>query len=84
MFGVSACNNYNTTYSVDGDSIELGLVVSTMMACPDETMALERAYLLALESVESYSITDSTLEFSDADGTVLLTFTAASADSDDA
>lgn len=84
MFGVSACNNYSTNYSVDGDSIELALVVSTMMACPEETMALENAYLLALESVEGYSVTEDTLELSDADGTVLLTFTAASADSDDA
>jgi heat shock protein HslJ len=48
--GSSGCNSYGGEYSVDGDSITFGMMISTMMACPEEQMAVEMAYLQALQS----------------------------------
>jgi heat shock protein HslJ len=74
MFGVSGCNNYSTTYSADSGSLELGVAATTMMACPDEIMQRERTFLLALESITSYTMDGDTLELLDADGIVQLAF----------
>lgn len=50
--GVAACNRYFGDYTIDGDSLELGALGSTNMACL-EGMEAERAYLAALEKVRT-------------------------------
>jgi heat shock protein HslJ len=55
--GSGGCNRYFTA-AVAGEmpgSLALGPVGSTMMACPEEIMALESRYLKALESVVNFS-----------------------------
>ena len=49
------------------------------MACADEVMTAERAYLAALESVSSWSATDAELVLSDAADAELLRYEASSA-----
>lgn len=55
--GKSACNRYSAGVE-EGESasnIHIGQSMSTMMACPDELMRIERQYLDALLNVTSFS-----------------------------
>lgn len=53
LAGDAGCNTYSAEYTLDGDRITVGEVVSTDMACePAEVMDAEQAYLDALEQVE--------------------------------
>lgn len=49
--GNSGCNQYTTVATIEGGDVSFGPVASTMMACPDDVMAAEGAYLAALGSV---------------------------------
>lgn len=60
--GTAACNSYGGTAVIDGDSITLDTLFQTEMACmPDETMALESAYLAALSRVDTIAVDGTTL-----------------------
>jgi len=73
--GSSGCNNYNTTFTVDGDQLTFGeQMASTMMACPDPIMKQERDYQLALASTATYEIKDDELTLFDSDGKDLAKF----------
>jgi heat shock protein HslJ len=77
--GQGPVNSYSGPYTVNGESgIEIGPLASTMMAGSQKLMALEQAYLEALQRARTFAIDGETLHFSDADGATLLTFTAAS------
>lgn len=53
LAGDAGCNTYSAEYTLDGDRISVGEVVSTDMACePAEAMDAEQAYLDALGQVE--------------------------------
>ena len=79
LSGKSGCNNYNTSYEVDGQSLTISpQIMTTMMMCPDPAMQVEMAYTQALPNVASYEISGDTLVLSDASGAVLLTFSAQS------
>ena len=54
--GRSGCNRYTTSYTIDGDAIRFGHVATTRMMCPPEQMAVERAFLRALESAFTFRI----------------------------
>ena len=54
LSGNSGCNQYNGSYQVNGNQITVGPLVSTMMACPQETMQQESTYLIALQSATSF------------------------------
>lgn len=57
--GRSACNRYMGGYAIDGDTFTLsGPLASTRMACPEPQMTVEQAYLAALQSAQSYRLTD--------------------------
>jgi heat shock protein HslJ len=49
------------------------------MACPEEIMSAETAYLSALESVSSWAATESELVLSNSSGEELLRYVATSA-----
>ena len=53
--GSATCNNYNTSYTIDGDQISFGPVMGTMMFCPIGADQ-EAAYLAALESAQTFQI----------------------------
>jgi heat shock protein HslJ len=76
--GSAGCNNYATSYEVDGSAISIGPVASTMMACPEPNgvMDQEGAYLAALEGAATFEIEGDTMRMTDADGTVMLGYAA--------
>lgn len=75
--GSAGCNSYTGGYVVDGESIEIGQLVSTEMFCDDdELMAQEAEYLQALEKAEAYSIRDDSLELRDGGGSLQVSYSA--------
>ena len=77
--GTGGCNRFTGSYDEDGESISLGQVASTRMACSEEVMSSETAYLSALESVSSWSASEGALVLSDSSGEELLQYEATSA-----
>lgn len=54
--GRSGCNAYGAEYSVGGEGIGFGAVVSTEMACSNALMMQERRFYDALALVDGYTI----------------------------
>jgi heat shock protein HslJ len=54
--GFGGCNNFNGAYELDGDSITIGPLAATLMACEDDKSAAEAAYLPALEAADAWVI----------------------------
>lgn len=78
MGGSSGCNTYNAPYAVDGATLTIGPeVATTKMACEPEASGVEAEYLAALPKVRRYAIAGETLELLAADGTTLLSYSAA-------
>jgi heat shock protein HslJ len=73
--GFGGCNQFTGGYEVDGDTISLGPLASTMMACPDDVTAVETAYLPALEAADAWAIDGGELVLSK-DGEETLRFSA--------
>lgn len=67
--GNATCNNYSTSYTLDGSSISFGPVAGTMMMCPIGADQ-EAAFLAALGTAQTYEIAGSNL-FITYDGGVL-------------
>ena len=64
LTGSTGCNRYTGPYSVEGETLQLGAVASTRMACVPPADAVEREFLAALEQVARWR--------SDLDGLVLM------------
>lgn len=77
--GHGGVNSYGASYTAGDDgALELGDVVSTLMASTDEAVnAAESAYFAALGEVASYRLADGRLTLADGDGEELLVFEAA-------
>ena len=77
--GSNGCNRYNTTYEVDGDSIQINqLIASTMMACPDPVMAQEGVYMQAMGAAVTFEISSEELTLFNEAGDALVTYVAGS------
>ena len=81
--GVAACNNFASTYTVDGDALTIAQPASTLMACATEVQTtFETAYLAALGTVRAYVIElagdTNTLTLGDESGNPVLRYTLAS------
>ncbi len=75
--GSSGCNNYSTSYEVNGDQLTfVEPVASTMMACPEEIMEQEREYLGVLADTATYDIANEELILNDSSGNELARFDA--------
>jgi heat shock protein HslJ len=73
--GSGGCNRFSGGYTTDGDSITIGPLASTLMACVGEADAVEADYLARLGQAATYAITDGTLTLSDGAGQVVLSYT---------
>ena len=62
--GFGGCNNFMGGYELDGDSISIGPLAGTLMACEEPKMAAETAYLPALEAADSWAVEDGELVLS--------------------
>jgi heat shock protein HslJ len=58
LTGNAGCNTFSSTYTVTGDVIEIGPIMSTKMACEEPMSSVEAAYLAALEAVDKVAILD--------------------------
>jgi heat shock protein HslJ len=74
--GFGGCNTFNGQYELDGESITIGPLAATLMACEDDKSAAEAAYMPALEAADAWSIEDGELVLS-TDGEETLRFSAA-------
>jgi heat shock protein HslJ len=54
--GSSACNSYGGHFILDGASISIGDLVSTLMMCGPEAMDVEVPYLEALRKVDTVAV----------------------------
>lgn len=72
--GNAGCNNYFAPYVLDGDQLSFGQAGSTMMACEDNVMAQEQAFLADLTTVASYQIVGDQLQLFNAEGEPVLVF----------
>jgi heat shock protein HslJ len=54
--GFAGCNRFTGGYELDGDSMAIGPLAATQMACEDAKTAVEAAYLPALEAVDAWAI----------------------------
>lgn len=67
--GFAGCNRFSGPYTLSGDSLSFGALVATKMACAQGN-DVETAYLAALGTVRSFSVSDSVLTLRSADGPV--------------
>ena len=74
LTGTGGCNNYNSTYTVEGDKIAIGQVATTRMACEQAVMDQEQSYLIALSKAATYTLGKDSLELRDADGALLVDY----------
>ncbi len=80
LTGSDGCNNYFTTYQVDGDSITISDAIgSTEMACLDDALTEQSQwYLGALISATTWSVDAAgNLELRDADGALQVSYAPA-------
>jgi heat shock protein HslJ len=70
LAGSAGCNNYNASYQVEGEAIQIGPAMSTRMYCaePEGIMEQEAAYLAALEMAATYKIEGDRLLLHSAEG----------------
>jgi heat shock protein HslJ len=75
--GNTGCNSAGGGYTMDGDALTIGALMSTKRACLNpEGNQLERAYFNALERTRRFRITKNELELLDENGSVLARFVA--------
>ena len=59
--GFAGCNYYEGDYALDADSIEIGGIASSAMACPVPEMEAEETYFSVYAEVDGWSIEDGEL-----------------------
>lgn len=72
--GKAGCNQYFASYAVDGDSLRVGPAGATKMMCPEPAMAVEDAFLAALQDIRTFKVGGGRLQLRGSDGAAL-TFT---------
>ena len=74
--GDTGCNSFGGPFTYDNDTLTVGALVATRVACSDVIMTQETDLLTALESVSGFDVTDGTLQIFYENGTRVLTFAA--------
>ena len=75
LSGTGGCNSYTGSWETDENSIEIGPIASTAMACAEpDVMNQETRYLVELQEADTYRVDATTLEMFDAEGTRLLQY----------
>jgi heat shock protein HslJ len=70
--GNGGCNSYGGEYHVNGDKIEIGMLMSTLMACADPAMMeQETTFMGALGEAQSFDIVEGRLQIAGSDGETL-------------
>ena len=77
--GAAACNTFSGDYTLDGDALTFGPMLSTMMVCEGEKASTEASYLAAFPLVASYSLDGEALSLLDGSGDPVLAYAAVTA-----
>jgi heat shock protein HslJ len=79
LTGSAGCNNYMTSYTMDGANITIQPPATTRKLCPEPEglMAQEAAFVSMLPQTATYTISGDTLELRTADGALVASFTPA-------
>jgi heat shock protein HslJ len=73
--GSTGCNMTNGSYTVNGDAVTMGPMITTRRACVEERgNELERTYVTALEAARRFRIVNGELELLDGSGSVVARF----------
>ena len=77
MTGAAGCNSFHGTFTSSGDTLAIGPLAVTQMACTDPpgVMKQESRLLAALESAATYAIEGDVLQIRTADEALAVTFT---------
>ena len=70
--GSTACNNYRGGVTIDGVSIEFGLLAATRRLCTPAINGQEQAFLEALEAARYWARAGSTLKLLDANNEAIM------------
>ena len=54
--GSTGCNQYSAQYSVNGDSLDIGDLTMTRMACAPPRAEVEQAYVIAMGLVTTWAV----------------------------
>ena len=71
--GNSGCNGFGGDYTVEGNEITFGEIVSTLMACEDPRMEQEEAVHQVLTDTATFEINGNTLTLTNNDMVLVLT-----------
>jgi heat shock protein HslJ len=72
VFGTSGCNRFSGGFTLTGEGLGFGAAAGTMMACPEDQMAVEQAFLSGLTTISRFDIAaDGALELYAADRVVI-------------
>jgi heat shock protein HslJ len=79
LSGSAGCNNYRTTFTTNGDGIEIAPPAATKKACaePEGIMEQEAAFLTALPTASRFEVVGTSLNLLTTAGTFVATFTRA-------
>jgi heat shock protein HslJ len=79
LSGSAGCNNFMTSYTVEGSNITIQPPATTRKHCPEPAgiMEQEAAFVSMLPQTATYSISGNALELRTADGALVASFTAA-------
>ena len=72
VFGDSGCNRFTGGYTTKGNSIKIGPLAGTLMACPDKQMKAESKFLTSLQAAKNFKATAATLKLTGAKGDLTL------------
>lgn len=75
--GSSGCNTYGGRYEIEGSSIVISDLVSTLMACTDPLNAQEGEFLGALSQAASFEVSGGRLILKDGSSSTILAFAPA-------
>ena len=75
LAGSGGCNRLMGSYQLKGQTLALGKVASTMMACPDG-MEEETAFFRILEHVQAWKVQADQLDLLDESGRAIARFVA--------
>jgi heat shock protein HslJ len=74
MGGNAGCNGFGADYTQTGETLNIGPIVQTEMACEPEIMKVESELTAALSKSVRFSLVNTQLQLFDASNTLLATF----------
>ncbi len=70
--GSGGCNQYTGTYGTNGNIVRIGRLATTRLACADEIMTQETAFLTAMEGAALIQLRGDAINLTDLSGTIVV------------